>query len=88
MGHGSGGDGMVDKIFTGCSNGSCTITGTRKGMHTNGGCRCVRRGLDLVQDSDDYDITERARRELESLLWSLWSRVEKAEAKLRRNDGL
>lgn len=26
----------------GCSDGYCKITGPAKGMHTNGGCRCLR----------------------------------------------
>lgn len=26
----------------GCGDGYCDITGKAKGMHTNGGCRCLR----------------------------------------------
>jgi len=30
------------KTLDGCSDGFCLITGPAKGMHTNGGCRCVK----------------------------------------------
>jgi hypothetical protein len=26
----------------GCSDGYCVITGVAKGMHTNGGCKCIQ----------------------------------------------
>lgn len=26
----------------GCTDGYCEVTGRAKGMHTNGGCRCLR----------------------------------------------
>lgn len=28
------------KEVGGCSDGYCSVTGTAKGLHTNGGCRC------------------------------------------------
>lgn len=52
-------------------------------MHTNGGCHCIREGLDIVRHTDDYNITDQARRELEGLLYTLWQRVEKAESNLK-----
>lgn len=27
--------------FTGCSDGSCIISGPAEGVHTNGGCKCL-----------------------------------------------
>lgn len=71
-------DGKVtEKILTGCTNRSCTITGSRKGMVTNGGCNCVWIALLLSRDNA---YAEQVRRELESLLRSLWSRIEADES--------
>lgn len=34
---------MSDEYFgLGCSDGNCRIRGRRGGMHTNGGCKCLR----------------------------------------------
>ena len=68
---------MTEKILTGCTNRSCTITGNRKGLVTNGGCRCVRVALLLSRDNA---YAEQVRREFEALLRSLWSRIEASES--------
>jgi len=34
---------IIFKGFDGCSDGCCIIKGKAKGMHTNGGCRCITR---------------------------------------------
>ena len=27
--------------WPGCTDGNCVVTGPKKGMHTNGGCKCI-----------------------------------------------
>lgn len=34
---------ILFRDMTPCSDGYCIIGGKAKGMHTNGGCRCVQR---------------------------------------------
>lgn len=39
---------MSDEYFgLGCSDGNCRILGRRGGMHTNGGCKCLRYDEDI-----------------------------------------
>jgi len=35
-------DTLQQLLTHGCSDGYCYIKGPAKGMHTNGGCRCLR----------------------------------------------
>ena len=47
----------ITKILAhGCSDGNCRVTGGSRGMHTNGGCRCMRAladyGLEMSEAAD------------------------------------
>jgi hypothetical protein len=34
---------IIFKGFNPCSDGNCIVGGKAKGMHTNGGCKCITR---------------------------------------------
>lgn len=44
--------------LTGCQDGFCVIRGKAKGMHTNGGCRCIENiavfALELAAEADKH----------------------------------
>lgn len=52
--------------LTGCLDGYCLVTGSAKGMHTNGGCRCWRDQLKVQRAMQNrLTVIEAARRLLE-----------------------
>jgi len=53
---------VVDRFRRGCADGYCAVKGRAAGMHTNGGCRCVREFL-----SSDLLVSTKAR-EVDRLL--------------------
>ena len=51
----------------GCGNGYCHLRGNAKGMHTNGGCRCVDDLLYSARNGDEIYASQ----VLRTVLWGL-----------------
>lgn len=60
---------ISDDELTGCMEGFCYVTGKAKGMHTNGGCRCISRFLRSNQSENSKRI------QIERLLLKLHKRL-------------
>lgn len=63
-------------ILRGCQNGWCWINGRAKGMHTNGGCRCIREAIEEATTRPGEGWVEQLEREFKRLLGKLYEKAE------------
>ena len=71
---------MSDEM--GCLDSFCYIKGKAKGMHTNGGCRCVRNLVGRDNPAAAFAL-EKLLAELHNTIESLGTQLAASEARIR-----